>query len=92
MIHAIPKEQLLNVHQIAMADFHINLAIVLKFGLVLEKTANNMTTYILGPNLQYILPMSTYNRHTMPTGDSFRTYYNWEGEQYTGVNYINDPF
>ena len=92
MIHAIPKEQLLNVHQIAMADFHINLAIALKFGLVLEKTANKTTTCVLVPNLQYILPMSTYNRHTMPTGDSFRTYYNWEGEQYTGINYINDPF
>ena len=92
VIHAIENARLFNVNQAAMADFHINLTIALKFELVLEKKANNATTYVLGPNLQYTLPTSTYNRHTMPTGDPARTYYNWDGEQYTGTNYIQDPF
>ena len=92
VIHALAKEDLLNVHNIAMAEFHINLAIALKFGLVIEKTGQNTTTYVIGPNLQYTLPKVTYDRATMPTGDPFRTYYNWEGEQYTGINYVHDPF
>ena len=92
MIHALAKEDLLNVHNIAMAEFHINLDIAFKFGLVIEKTGQNTTTYVIGPNLQYTLPKVTYDRATMPTGDPFRTYYNWEGEQYTGINYVHDPF
>ena len=93
VIHAIAKRDLLNVNNIAMADFHINLAIALKFGLVVQKTGlNNTTKYEIGPNLQYTLPKVTYDRATMPTGDPFRTYYNWEGEQYTGINYVHDPF
>ena len=92
VIYALAKRDLLNVNNIAMAEFHINLDIALKFGLVVEKTVQNVTTYLIGPNLQYILPKVTYNEHTMPTGDPFRTYYNWEGEQYTGVNYVNEPF
>ena len=92
MIHAIPRKDLLNVNNIAMAEFHINLAIALKFGLVVEKTAQNTPVYEMGPNLRYTLPKITYDRTTMPTGDPFRTYYNWEDEQYVGVNYVNDPF
>ena len=90
VIHALAKEDLLNMHNIAMAEFHINLDIALKFGLVMEKTVQNTTTHVKGPNLQYTLPKVTYDRAAMPTGDPFRTYYNWEGEQYTGINY--DPF
>ena len=56
VIHALAKEDLLNVHNIAMAEFHINLDIALKFGLVIEKTGQNTTTYVIGPNLQYTLP------------------------------------
>ena len=28
----------------------------------------------------------------MPSGSQFRQYYNWEGEQYMGVNYFSNPF
>ena len=28
----------------------------------------------------------------MPSGSQFRQYYNWEGEQYVGVNYTSNPF
>ena len=28
----------------------------------------------------------------MPSGSQFRQYYNWEGEQYVGVNYTSTPF
>ena len=28
----------------------------------------------------------------MPSGSQFRQYYNWEGEQYMGVNYTSNPF
>ena len=92
IIHALAKRDLLNVNNIAMAEFHINLDIALKFELVVEKKSKNATTYVIGPNLQYTLPKITYNEHTMPTGDPYRTYYNWEGEQYHGINYVSDPF
>ena len=76
-----------------MAEFFINLEIALKFELVVAKSGlNNTIKYELGPNLQYTLPSSTYNEHTMPTGDPFRTYYNWEGEQYHGVTHVSNPF
>ena len=28
----------------------------------------------------------------MPSGSQFRQYYNWEGEQYVGVDYTSNPF
>ena len=28
----------------------------------------------------------------MPSGSQFRQFYNWEGEQYIGVNYTSTPF
>ena len=92
IIHAIPKSDLLNANQIHMTNFHINLDIALKFGLVKEKTGQRSTTYVIGPNLQYTLPKVTYDSSTMPTGPSYRTPYNWEGEQYEGVNYVSKPF
>ena len=101
VIHALAKEDLLNVHNIAMAEFHINLDIALKFGLVVEKTGQNRTWYPLGPNMQYTLPTKTYDSTTQPAGNQFRRAYNWEGQQYMGVNptllfgntgsIVNDP-
>ena len=37
-------------------------------------------------------PSETYDSSTMPSGFQFRQYYNWEGEQYMGVNYTSKPF
>ena len=104
VIQALSAKDLLKVDKSAITDLFINLAIALKFGLVLEKTGqNNTTTYEIGPNLQYTLPTSTYGSSTKPNGAQYRTPYNWEGEQYMGINPIlvfgntgsvtnNDPF
>ena len=86
VINAIPEADLIKADKSAITDIFINLAIALKFGLVVEKTSQNRTWYELGPNLQYTLPAVTYDSTTQPAGNSFRTAYNWEGKQYTGVN------
>ena len=86
VINAIPQADLIKADKSAITDFFINLAIALKFGLVVEKTSQNKTSYELGPNMQYTLPVVTYDSSTEPAGNSFRTVYNWEGKQYTGVN------
>ena len=36
IIHAVAKKDLLNVNQVAMVEFYINLGIALKFGLLLK--------------------------------------------------------
>ena len=94
VIHAVPKKDLLNVNQVTMVEFYISLDIALKFGLLLKKsgTTTGMAAYTIGPNLQYTLPSETYDDSTMPAGSQFRQYYNWEGKQYVGVNYISNPF
>ena len=86
VINAIPQADLIKADKKAITDLFINLDIALKFGLVVEKTSQNRTWYALGPNLQYTLPVVTYDSTTQPAGNSFRTAYNWEGKQYTGVN------
>ena len=86
VINAIPQADLIKADKSAITDFFINLAIALKFGLVVEKTSQNKTSYELGPNMQYTLPVVTYDSTTEPAGNSFRTVYNWEGKQYTCVN------
>ena len=101
VIHAIPQMDLIKEDKSAISDLFINLDIALKFGLVLKKTSQNRTWYPLGPNMQYTLPTKTYDSTTQPTGSQFRTAYNWEGEQYMGVNptllfgntgsIVNDP-
>ena len=104
MIQALSAMDLLKADKSAITDLFINLAVALKFGLVLEKTGrNNTTVYEIGPNLQYTLPISSYGSNTTPKGAQNRTPYDWEGEQYMGVNPIlvfdntgsvtnNDPF
>ena len=94
VIQAVPKKDLLNERQINMVEFYINLDIALKFGLLLKKSGSGTGTnaYRLGNNLQYTCPSETYDSSTMPSGSQFRKYYNWEGEQYMGVNYTSNPF
>ena len=92
VIHAVPKKDLLNVNQITMVKFYINLDIALKFGLLLKKSGTGTAAYTIGPNLQYTMPSETYDETTQPAGSQFRQYYNWEGEQYVGVNYTSNPF
>ena len=86
VIKALPLMDLIKENKTAITDFFINLDIALKFGLVEEKTVNNATKYFLGPNMQYTLPIKTYDSDTPPKGNSDRTPYNWEGAQYMGVN------
>ena len=86
VINAIPEADLIKADKKAITDLFINLDIALKFGLVVEKTSQNRTWYELGPNMQYTLPVVTYDSTTQPAGNSFRTAYNWEGKQYTGIN------
>ena len=95
ILHGIPKKDLMNQNNIAMVEFYINLDIALKFGLVRLKTGKtgvNSRDYVLGPNLQYTLPTDTYDETTEPTGGDQRKFYNWEGENYEGVNYTSIPF
>ena len=86
VIKALPQMDVLKADKKAITDLFINLDIALKFGLVVEKTSQNRTWYELGPNMQYTLPVVTYDSTTQPAGNSFRTAYNWEGKQYTGIN------
>ena len=95
VIEAIPKKELLNNLQATMVEFYINLDIALKFGLVRRKTGKtgyNTSDFVLGPNLQYFAPTQTYDETTGPVGSRYRTYYNWEGEVYEGVNYTSRAF
>ena len=95
IIHGIAKKDLFNQNQAMMTEFFINLDIALKFGLVVKKTGRtgvNTRDYKLGPNLQYTLPTNTYSETTDPVGANYRKYFNWEGENYEGVNYTSVPF
>ena len=95
VIEAIRKKDFLNMAQSNMVEFYINLDIALKFGLLRRKTGktgNNTSDFVLGPNLQYSLPTNTYDETTQPVGSRFRTYYNWEGENYEGVNNTSRAF
>ena len=95
VIHGIPKQDLFNNRQVMMTEFFINLDIALKFGLVRRKTGKTgygTRDFELGPNLQYTLPTNNYNEATDPVGSNTRQYFNWEGDNYEGVNYTSVPF
>ena len=95
VIQAIAKEDLLNNRQVNMVEFYINVDIALKFGflrLKTGKTGSSQNDYLIGPNLQYSLPVKTYDETTGPVGSRYRTYYNWEGEVYEGVNFTSRAF
>ena len=95
VIEAIAKKELLNMTQVSMVEFYINVDIALKFGLLRRKTGKTgyaTSDFVLGPNLQYSLPTKTYDESTGPVGSRYRTYYNWEGDVYEGVNFIGSAF
>ena len=95
VIKAIAKEELLNMAQVNMVEFYINLDIALKFGLLRRKTGKTgyaTSDFVIGPNLQYSLPTKTYDETTDPVGSRYRTYYNWEGEVYEFVNFTSRAF
>ena len=95
VIEAIAKKELLNIAQVSMVEFYINVDIALKFGLLRRKTGKTgyaTSDFVLGPNLQYSLPTKTYDESTGPVGSRYRTYYNWEGDVYEGVNFIGSAF
>ena len=95
VIEAIAKKNLLNNRQVSMVEFYINVDIALKFGLLRRKTGKTgyaTSDFVLGPNLQYSLPTKTYDDSTGPVGSRYRTYYNWEGDVYEGVNFIGSAF
>ena len=92
IIHAIPLVELLKVNRTPWVEFEINLDTAIKFGLVLERTSQNKKFYKIGPNLQYTLQEVTYDSKTAPTGSDDRSPYNWEGKQYSGYTYENEPF
>ena len=95
VIEAIAKKELLNMAQVSMVEFYINVDIALKFGLLRRKTGKTgyaTSDFVLGPNLQYSLPTKTYDESTGPVGSRYRTYYNWEGDVYEGVNFISSAF
>ena len=95
VIEAIAKKNLMNNRQVSMVEFYINVEIALKFGLLRRKTGKTgyaTSDFVLGPNLQYSLPTKTYDESTGPVGSRYRTYYNWEGDVYEGVNFIGSAF
>ena len=95
VIQAIPKEELLNNRQINMVEFYINVDIALKFGLLRRKTGKtgyNTSDFVIGPNMQYSLPIKTYDETTGPVGSRYRSYYDWEGDVYEGVNFSSQAF
>ena len=95
VIKAIPKKDLMNNQQINMVEFYINVDIALKFGLLRRKTGKTgyaTSDFVIGPNLQYSLPTKTYDETTGPVGSRYRTYYNWEGDVYEGVNFTSRAF
>ena len=88
VIHAIPKGDVLKSDKtLTTTKFLINLDVALKFGLVDKKTGQNKTWYELGPNMQFTLPSETYTNDTKPDNSNpvHRAAYNWNGEQYMGV-------
>ena len=44
-----------------------------------------MVGYVIGPNLQFTCPTVTYADQTLPSGSSFRSQYNWNGEHFVGT-------
>ena len=95
VIEAVSKKELLNKNQINLVEFYINIDIALKSGLLRRKTGKTgyaTSDFVLGPNLQYSLPTQTYDETTGPVSSRYRTYYNWEGEVYEGVNYSSRAF
>ena len=95
VIHGVDQKDLINIGQVNVVEFYINLDIALKFGLLTRKTgktANVAGSFDIGPNLQFTAPSGNYNETTSPVGSQNRRFYNWEGEQYMGVRQTSRAF
>ena len=85
VLHAIPKADLLKSDKTtATTTFMMDMEIATRFGFI-EKPVGVDAGYVLGPNIQFTCPIVTYTDQTLPTGSSFRSDYNWNGEHYVGT-------
>ena len=84
ILHAVPEEELFNSNKTnTTSAFSLDLSVAEKFGFIEEP--KGWSGYRLGPNLQFTCPTVTYDSQTLPSGSSFRTPYNWNGEHYKGT-------
>ena len=83
-VHAIPKGDALKSDKTTTTTtFMMDLGIAERFGFVQQ--LQGVTGHVLGPNLQFTCPTVTYTDQTPPSGSSFRSQYNWNGEHYVGT-------
>ena len=84
VLHAIPKEDALKSdNTAATTTFSLHLGVAERFGFVEEE--EGVVGHVLGPNLQFVCPTVTYTDQTLPSGSSFRSQYNWNGDHYVGT-------
>ena len=84
VLHAVPKGDVLKSDKTTTTStFAMDLGIAERFGFVQQ--LQGVSGHVLGPNLQFTCPTVTYTDQTLPTGSSFRSQYNWNGEHYVGT-------
>ena len=84
ILHAVPEGELFNNTKTrATSAFSLDLGVAETFGFV-EKP-KGWAEHKLGPNLQFTYPTVTYDSRTSPSGASYRTPFNWNGEHYIGT-------
>ena len=84
VLHAVPKGDVLKSDKTTTTTtFTLDLGIAERFGFV--EQLEGVTGHVLGPNLQFTCPTVTYTDQTLPSGSSFRSQYNWNGEHYVGT-------
>ena len=84
VLHAVPKGDLLKSDKTTTTTtFMMDLGIAERFGFIQQ--LQGVVGHVLGPNLQFTCPTVTYTDQTLPSGSSFRSQYNWNGEHYVGT-------
>ena len=84
VLHAVPKGDVLKSDKTTTTTtLSLDLGVAKRFGFI--EQPRGVTGYALGPNLQFTCPTVTYTDQTLPSGSSFRTQYNWNGEHYVGT-------
>ena len=84
VLHAVPKGDVLKSDKTTTTTtFAMDLGIAERFGFV--EQLKGVVGHVLGPNLQFTCPTVTYTDQTLPSGSSFRSQYNWNGEHYVGT-------
>ena len=84
VLHAVPKGDVLKSDKTTTTTtFMMDLGIAERFGFVQQ--LQGVVGHVLGPNLQFTCPTVTYTDQTLPSGSSFRSQYNWNGEHYVGT-------